>query len=707
MKSLKSTISSFIILSIITVSVVIGILTMINFYDIKITSVEHNQKQVLRQVNSEGLKLLKRIENIASFSIKKQSLDNEYLNDVLYLNSDISSIFILNKDGILVDFAGKNMDNIYKGFDYSNKDFYKKLSDEKLDYWSDVFLSSANNNPSISYSLKYKDRIIVIQLKLEELTNFITKFKNSDETHMIRMVDKNGVFIFNPDAQKLVTQRFNIKNSTVFEELINNNKEFNIKSFKSIKRDLRNLGMYSKIKKTGWTVIIRQNQSEVIDAIKDIAFIVFFIVIVFVSFALFFVFKIFNKIFREFDYLQDTTKDISNGNYNKKIKESAFKEITLLINSFEKMKKQIDKREKKLKAARNSFEYLLNSTMEAIVVHDSKKIYQVNDVALSLMKLDDKNQLIGKSLFDFISEKSIELVKEKIDIESSPYELELVNVENETFTALGQGKFITLNNKRLKISCFIDITELKNKDKLLSQQSKMVSMGEMIGNIAHQWRQPLSSISTAAGALKVEKEFGILDDKSLDNSLDMIIKNTKYLSKTIDDFRNFFKVDKDIERIDLSEVIERSLKLLESSIKNHYIKIEKRVGKDLYINGFENELTQAFINIINNSKDALKINNIENRVIFIEAFISKNRVFVIIKDNAGGIKEHIKPKIFDPYFTTKHQSQGTGIGLYMTHQIIVEHMAGVIEVENVKFSYENEAYTGCQFKVIFDYMKNT
>ncbi len=128
------------------------------------------------------------------------------------------------------------MDNIYKGFDYSNKNFYKKLNDEKLDYWSDVFLSSANNSPSISYSLKYKNKIIVIQLKLEELTNFITKFKNSDETHMIRMVDKNGVFIFNPDAQKLVTQRFNIKNSTVFEELIKNNKEFSIKSFNKYKK---------------------------------------------------------------------------------------------------------------------------------------------------------------------------------------------------------------------------------------------------------------------------------------------------------------------------------------------------------------------------------------------------------------------------------------------------------------------------------------
>ncbi|RYA23642.1 hypothetical protein CRU96_06550, partial [Malaciobacter halophilus] len=115
MKSLKSTISLFIILSIITVSVIIGILTMLNFYDMKITSVEHTQKQVLKQVNSEGLKLLKRIENIASFSIKKQNLSDEYLNDVLYLNSDISSIFILNKDGILVDFVGKNMDNIYKG----------------------------------------------------------------------------------------------------------------------------------------------------------------------------------------------------------------------------------------------------------------------------------------------------------------------------------------------------------------------------------------------------------------------------------------------------------------------------------------------------------------------------------------------------------------------------------------------------------------
>ncbi len=700
MKSIKSTISSFLIFSIIIVSILVGVLSMLNFYDMKINSVEHSLKQVLMQVSSEVKKQIKNIENLALYISSNKSNEDELLKILVETNSEISSILILNYKGYLKNFYTKNNDNIYKGFDYSNKEFFKNVKDKS--YWSNIYLSSINNLPVVSYSYKTKQNdIIVIMLELEKLSEFITKFKNSDNTHMIRMLDKNGVFIINSDKPTVVTQRFNIKSSSVFKQLIENKPQYTITQFDGVVKKQKNIGMYSIIEETGWILIIRESYELFLDTLEKILISIFFLVILFIFFALYFIFKIFNKLFDEIDYLQDTTKSISNGEYNQNIKKSEYKEFFSLIKSFEKMKKEIINREKNLKKSRDSFEFLLNSTMEAIIIHNTKVCLDVNEVTLKLLGAKNKEQLIGKDIFEIISPNFLNLAKTNILINTDPYELEIMKLNGEQITTLAQGKFIELNGEKVKISSFIDITELKNKDKLLSQQSKMVSMGEMIGNIAHQWRQPLSSISTAASGIKIEKEFGLLDDETLNTALDMIIKNTKYLSKTIDDFRNFYKVDKEVEDIKIKEVVDKAIKLLDSSFKNHFIKVQAEYEEELFIKGYSNELTQAFINIINNAKDALKTKEEENRFIFIKTYSKKDNVIICIKDNAGGIPKDILPKIFDPYFTTKHQSQGTGIGLYMTHQIIVDHMKGVIEVENVTFEYMGNSYNGCEFKIYF------
>ncbi|AXX93002.1 hypothetical protein CPU12_07275 [Malaciobacter molluscorum LMG 25693] len=707
MKSLKNTISTLVLFSIIMVSIIIGIISIISFNDMKINSVKHSQQQVIKQVKSQANHLLNKIEKISNYIIKNYKVGDTLLKNVVELNSDISSILILNKEGRIIDFYAKSNDHIYKGFDYSNKTYFKSVNKFKSSSWSNVFFSSVDNKPSISYTLKKDNKVLVIILRLDIFSNFITKLQNNDNSHMIRILDQNGIFIFNPDSINLVNQRFNAKNSSIYNDLINKNSEFNLAKFKNSNSNDNNFGMYTKLEKTGWTIVIRENYDLVLNTLKGFLISLFFVVLLFILFILYFVFKLFTNIFKQFDYLQETTKDISNGKYNKKIEKSTFKEISELIGSFEKMKTQINNREKHLKNSRDSFEFLFNSTMEAIIIHDTKYCIDVNDITLKLLGANSKDEIKNKSIFDFIANSSIQTVKRKILKDNLPYEVELKKLNGEVFTALIQGKFVELNSKRLKITNIVDISELKNKDKLIFQQSKMVSMGEMIGNIAHQWRQPLSSISTAASGIKIEKEFGILDDKSLENSLNMIIKNTKYLSKTIDDFRNFFKVDKEKESIDISFVINKALKLLESSFKNHYIDIQKEFSNDLFIKGYKNELTQALINIINNAKDALKELNHEDRLINIHTYLENDIVVISIKDNAGGIKKSIKSKIFEPYFTTKHQKQGTGIGLYMTHQIIVDHMNGKIDVNNIKINYKNSEYIGCEFKIYFDYLKNT
>ncbi|UTJ05858.1 ABC transporter substrate-binding protein [Arcobacter roscoffensis] len=244
-----------------------------------------------------------------------------------------------------------------------------------------------------------------------------------------------------------------------------------------------------------------------------------------------------------------------------------------------------------------------------------------------------------------------------------------------------------------------EVEENLKKDRLLARQSKMAAMGEMLENIAHQWRQPLSVISTSASGLKVKKQVDDLDDKFFYDTVDCIVNSSNYLSHTIDDFRYFFKPQDEKVRFDIADTLEKTINLLNSKFEQENITVI-RSFENIVIQGHETEFIQVFINILNNAKDALVLNLAENRVIFVEIKKRKNKTLVKIRDNAGGIKPKILDKIFEPYFTTKHNSTGTGIGLYMCDQIISKYMNGVIDVSNKRFEYKDEKYKGAEFSVI-------
>ncbi len=239
--------------------------------------------------------------------------------------------------------------------------------------------------------------------------------------------------------------------------------------------------------------------------------------------------------------------------------------------------------------------------------------------------------------------------------------------------------------------------EMEYQNKLIFEQAKMVSMGEMIGNIAHQWRQPLSIITTAATSMQMEKEFGALSDDRFDKNCELINRNAQYLSNTIDDFKNFIKGERNKKLSRVTSIINSFLSLVEASSKNNNINMIIQIEKDIKIISYENELIQCLINIYNNAKDALAEKNIKDKYIMINANILNDNLIIKIKDNALGIPEDIIEKIFDLYFTTKHRSQGTGLGLSMTYKLITEGMAGTITVNNVEFNYNNQLYYGAEF----------
>ena len=246
------------------------------------------------------------------------------------------------------------------------------------------------------------------------------------------------------------------------------------------------------------------------------------------------------------------------------------------------------------------------------------------------------------------------------------------------------------------------IEENKKQQAMLEQQSRLAALGEMIGHIAHQWRQPLSVITTVISGIQLKQEFGTPITKELIlHTSDTVIKQANYLSKTIDDFRDFIKNDSTQEIFNLSKVINDTVNLLDSTLKSNHIELFLMLDDVLEYNGQSSQLSQVLMNIVNNAKDAFKEKNQDCKQIILKTIQEGNLIKIEVIDNAGGINKDIKSKIFDPYFTTKHQSQGTGLGLYICVNIIEKYFNGKITIEDVDAIIKNNFYRGTKFIIEF------
>ncbi len=239
----------------------------------------------------------------------------------------------------------------------------------------------------------------------------------------------------------------------------------------------------------------------------------------------------------------------------------------------------------------------------------------------------------------------------------------------------------------------VDIEVQKNweQNKLLIQQSKMASMGEMIGHIGHQWRQPLNALALMFQKLNKAYQKNKLNDELMTNSTVKALRIISQMSKTIDDFRDFFSYDKKMELCKLSDVVKDAFSIIEPTLQSHKIGLHLQYDNEVSTYCLRNELSQVLLNIIANAKDALVETNTEDPQVNISIEYQKESASIIIDDNAGGIDDEVIEKVFEPYFTTKGKSNGTGIGLYMSKTIIEEHMNGRLEVCNT--------LTGASFKI--------
>jgi PAS domain S-box-containing protein len=351
-----------------------------------------------------------------------------------------------------------------------------------------------------------------------------------------------------------------------------------------------------------------------------------------------------------------------------------------------------------MKKSIQEFSELIDATMEGIIVSKNGICIDVNESLLKLTGFAQKEEVIGKSLLDFVSEPYQNIVQNKFkEYETEPYEIQVIKKDGSLIDALVRGH--QLKQKDLRITSLIDISVLKRQESILVEQSKMAALGEMIGNIAHQWRQPLSVISTGATGLKIAKEYGTLTDKLFSETCDQINDNAQYLSHTIDDFKNYIKGERKSQTFDLKDNIESFLHLIEGSVKKYDIKIINNIDRSIMIHGYSNELLQCYLNIFNNAKDVFVSNEQQKKLFIIDVLENEKDVVILLKDNGGGIPEKIISRIFEPYFTTKHKSQGTGLGLHMTYNLITKGMDGNIEVKNISYTYNEENYNGAQMSI--------
>ncbi len=359
-----------------------------------------------------------------------------------------------------------------------------------------------------------------------------------------------------------------------------------------------------------------------------------------------------------------------------------------------------------LEESLENFKILVDTMNEGLLHFEDKKIVSVNDVACQMFGYS-QNEFKNRYILDLVEGKDKDRVIEALNSEyKKSFHVCLLKKNGSKFKALVCGRDIFKKGKKIRISTILDIDELhrnrnrlenlnkqleakikielaknRRKDEILFNNVRLASLGEMISNIAHQWRQPLNVLNLNIEMLLLEFMNENINEVFLDDFIDKNSKIISDLSKTIDNFRNFYQPDKEKSEFSLKELINEVIKIEKSYLREKSIKINF-VENDGRIFGFPSEFKQVLIHLINNSKDAIYLQNDPDGEIKVHLEDKGDYHILTILDNGGGIKEDIMNKIFEPYFTTKFQSAGTGLGLYMSKMIIEKSMHGNLSVQN-------------------------
>lgn len=340
--------------------------------------------------------------------------------------------------------------------------------------------------------------------------------------------------------------------------------------------------------------------------------------------------------------------------------------------------------------ARQTQNYLDIAQVIILALDVNRDVMMINQAGADLLGYS-KEEIIGKNWLEHFLPASmrptLHVVGDEILNKRNVYS----EYENPVLTKSGEERLIAWKNMALLneqgnaigiLSSGEDVTEKREKERKLLLHSKQAQMGEMISMIAHQWRQPLATIASVVGAMQLNKALHTEDEATTTGQLESIENLVQHLSKTIDDFRYFFKKDKEQVSVTLASLIDGAVDIIKPVLTAKGIRIFSRHLSDEKISSYPNEVKQVILNLLKNSQEVLEERNIKYPQIEITSYKENEKFCIEIKDNGGGISNEIIDKIFDPYFTTKDEYNGTGLGLYMSKTIIQEHCKAEIEARN-------------------------
>ncbi len=617
----------------------------------------------------------------------------------------------------------------------------KKHNPQKKPVWTEAYLDPAGQGWMVSclvpiYNGEFLEGVTGIDITIEKIIKDILGKKLPFDAKMI-LLNKNGTVTAMPkEICKLAGIRELTKHTYTesIKSTVTKPKEFNVfesknQLFKNISQMIKSGSEVENLNIDGKNYIVFQTKIELADSILIlyvdeekilktsiameekfriimVLFLIMFILVLFIRY---------KKALKEYENISDNivkpilllsklSKDITKNN-NILIPKTDIVEIDELSNNFINMIGELKSKTTKLEEFNETLVFeianatnelqdknkymqtLLDTTMEAVTLYDENyNLVEVNKVGLDIFGYDSSEDIIGVNVFNFIPKE--EQYKAKASLSQSsilPYEINLYKKDKSIIPTLVKGSNIILDNKKYRVITVVDLTEIKAKDKQLLQQSKQAQMGEMISMIAHQWRQPLNAISASSINLSLMSSMGMLEDSKIQEDSEFIQNQCQKMSATIETFMNFVKPSKELREFNLLHSLNTVLSLIGTQLKNKNIEVNiYELDKNISIHGHEDLIEQVIVNLLANARDALEEVAIENKFINITIEFKENNPTIKIEDNAGGIPQDIQEKIFNPYFTTKEQGKGTGLGLYMSKDIMKKSFGGDLVYNTTK-----------------------
>ena len=358
--------------------------------------------------------------------------------------------------------------------------------------------------------------------------------------------------------------------------------------------------------------------------------------------------------------------------------------------------------EQKLPTSEEHYRTLVEWAPDAIIVHRDGRFLYVNCPALGVYGAFTREQLQEHNFFDMVhpeDQSAVRIYFEQIQggEKMSLHDFRLVRTDGRAITVEAAGMVIDYDGAPAYLIILRDISdrqridqerlraveELRKQERLLIQQGRFAAMGEMLSNIAHHWRQPLNTLGLIVQELPVYYKLGIFNQKYLKESVNKAMRAILQMSKTIDDFSNFLKPDKERVRFRIGDVVHKTVSMVEAPLHELGLQIQIAIDEEVSIEGYPNEYAQVILNILMNAKDALMEHKTERPLVVLRLFREHGKSVLTVTDNAGGIPDEIIGRVFDPYFTTKSPGRGAGIGLFLSKTIIEKNMSGSLNVRNV------------------------